>query len=104
MALMDITVVPLGTGGGSLSPWIAGLEALLEGSGLSFRLHDMGTTVEGSADELFDVARKLHEYSFTQGAPRVYTIMKIDDRRDRSVSIGDKVKSVMAARKAAPDN
>ncbi|MCE1274303.1 MAG: MTH1187 family thiamine-binding protein [Chlorobiales bacterium] len=102
MALLDITVVPLGTGAGSLSPWIAGLEALLEGSGLSFSLHDMGTTVEGSADELFAVARRLHEYSFTQGAPRVYTIMKIDDRRDRKVSIGDKVASVKRAMKDLP--
>jgi uncharacterized protein (TIGR00106 family) len=102
MALLEITVVPLGTGGASLSPWIAGLEALLERSGLPFSLHDMGTTVEGSADELFSVARQLHEHCFIEGAPRVYTIMKIDDRRDRKVSIGDKVASAHA-RKAAPD-
>ncbi|NTV02926.1 MAG: MTH1187 family thiamine-binding protein [Chlorobiaceae bacterium] len=102
MALLEITVVPLGTGGTSLSPWIAGLQALLERSGLPFNLHDMGTTVQGSADELFAVARQLHEYSFSQGTPRVYTIMKIDDRRDRTVSIGDKVASVHAC-KATPD-
>ncbi|NTU59417.1 MAG: MTH1187 family thiamine-binding protein [Chlorobiaceae bacterium] len=102
MALMDITVVPLGTGESSLSAWIAGLEALLEQRGLPFRMNDMGTTVEGTADDLFAVARDLHEYSFLYGAPRVYTIMKIDDRRDRQVSIGDKVASVQA-RKAAQD-
>jgi uncharacterized protein (TIGR00106 family) len=102
MALMDITVVPLGTGDGGLSPWIAGLQDLLEKSGLPFTLQDMGTTVEGSADELFGIARQLHEHSFQQGASRVYTIMKIDDRRDRKVSIGDKVASV-EARKAPPD-
>ncbi|NTU93712.1 MAG: MTH1187 family thiamine-binding protein [Chlorobiaceae bacterium] len=102
MALMDITVVPLGTGEGGLSPWIAGLEALLAKSGLPFRLHDMGTTVEGSADELFAVARQMHEYCFLQGASRVYTVMKVDDRRDRRVSIGDKVSSVHACM-AAPD-
>lgn len=94
MALMEITVVPLGTGEGSLSPWIAGLQPLLEKSGLPFELNDMGTTVEGTADELFAVARQLHEHSFQQGAPRVYTILKIDDRRDRKVSIGDKVAAV----------
>ena len=94
MALLEITVVPLGTGGVSLGSWIAGLAALLEQSGLPFSLHDMGTTVEGSADELFAVARQLHEHCFLQGAPRVYTIMKIDDRRDRKVSIGDKVASI----------
>ncbi len=98
MALMDITVMPLGTGEGSFSHWIAGLEALLRRSGLPFRLHDMGTTVEGDADELFAVARKLHEHCFTAGAPRVYTSLRIDDRRDRHVSIGDKIASVEACK------
>lgn len=102
MALLDITVIPLGAGGSGLSAWVAGLERLLDESGLSFRLNDMGTTVEGSADELFAVARKLHEYCFRDGVARVYTVMKIDDRRDRNVSLGDKVASV-EARKAAPD-
>jgi uncharacterized protein (TIGR00106 family) len=102
MALLDITVVPLGTGESSLGGWVAGLADLLEGSGLAYRLHDMGTTVEGSADELFAVARKLHEHCFLQGAPRVYTMMKIDDRRDKRVSLGDKTASV-ESRRSAPD-
>ena len=102
MALLEITVIPLGTAGSGLSVWIAGLESLLEESCLPFRLNDMGTIVEGSADELFTIARKLHEHCFGDGAARVYTVMKIDDRRDKAVSIGDKVASV-AARKAAPD-
>jgi uncharacterized protein (TIGR00106 family) len=102
MALMDITVVPLDTKESGLGAWIAGLEVLLEQRGLPFQMNDMGTTVEGTADELFSVARDLHEHCFLKGAPRVYTIMKIDDRRDRHVSIGDKVASVRA-RKASPD-
>jgi len=97
MALLDITVIPLGAGGSGLSAWVAGLERLLDESGLSFRLNDMGTTVEGSADELFAVARTLHEYCFREGVARVYTVMKIDDRRDKTVSIGDKVASVERA-------
>lgn len=102
MALLEITVIPLGTAAGGLSAWIAGLETLLHASGLPFRLNDMGTIVEGSADELFAIARKLHEHCFVEGAARVYTMMKIDDRRDKAVSIGDKVASV-EARKASPD-
>ena len=104
MALLEITVIPLGTAGSGLSAWIAGLETLLEESGLPFQLNDMGTIVEGSADELFAIARKLHEHCFGAGAARVYTVMKIDDRRDKAVSIGDKVASVeRASRKQKPD-
>ncbi len=37
----------------------------------------------------------LHEHSFRAGGKRVYTVMKIDDRRDRNVALGEKVDSVM---------
>jgi uncharacterized protein (TIGR00106 family) len=96
MALMDIAVIPLDSKEGSLSGFVAGLQELLAASGCSFRLHDMGTTVEGPAPLLFELALKLHEYSFSQGGKRVYTVMKIDDRRDRAVRLGDKSASVKA--------
>ena len=91
---MDITVVPLDKGSAGLSAKVAELEALLEESGLDYKLNDMGTTVSGSASELFAVAEKLHGHLFATGSQRVYTVIKIDDRRDREVSIGEKVASV----------
>ena len=33
-------------------------------------------------------------YSFSKGVQRVYTTIKLDDRRDRPVQMGDKVQSV----------
>ncbi|EAT58750.1 MTH1187 family thiamine-binding protein [Chlorobium sp. BLA1] len=96
MALMDIAVIPLDSREGSLSGFVAGLQELLAESGCSFRLHDMGTTVEGPAPLLFDLAQKLHEYSFSKGGRRVYTVIKIDDRRDRAVRLGEKTASVKA--------
>ena len=100
MALMDIAVIPLDSKEGSLSGFVAGLQELLGVSGCSYRLHDMGTTVEGPAHLLFELAQKLHEYSFSKGGKRVYTVMKIDDRRDRTVRLGEKTASVKA--KIAP--
>jgi uncharacterized protein (TIGR00106 family) len=96
MALMDIAVIPLDSREGSLSSFVAGLQELLAESGCSYRLHDMGTTVEGPASLLFDLAKKLHEYSFSKGGRRVYTVIKIDDRRDRAVRLGEKTASVKA--------
>jgi len=100
MALMDIAVIPLDSKEGSLSGFVAGLQRILAESGCSYRLHDMGTTVEGPASLLFELALKLHEYSFSQGGKRVYTVMKIDDRRDRAVRLGEKTAAVKA--KIAP--
>ena len=100
MAIMDIAVLPLDSRESSLSGFVAGLQELLAESGCSYRLHDMGTTVEGPAPMLFELALKLHDYSFSKGGKRVYTVMKIDDRRDRTVRLGDKTASVKA--KIAP--
>lgn len=94
MALMDITVVPLDKGSKGLSAGVAELQNILQKSGLDYRLHDMGTTVSGSATELFAVAERLHEHLFTAGTQRVYTVIKIDDRRDKNVAIGEKAASV----------
>ncbi|NTW56984.1 MAG: MTH1187 family thiamine-binding protein [Chlorobiaceae bacterium] len=96
MALLDITVIPLDGEGGNLSGFVASLQEILAESGCGFALHDMGTTVEGPAERLFKIAALLHEHSFTLGGQRVYTVMKIDDRRDRDVRIGDKSASVKA--------
>jgi uncharacterized protein (TIGR00106 family) len=96
MALMDIAVVPLDAAGTGLSAFVAGLQNVLASSGLSYRLQDMGTEVEGTADELFAVARQLHEHCFQEGVRRVYTVIKIDDRRDRDVHIGEKEAAVKA--------
>jgi uncharacterized protein (TIGR00106 family) len=100
MALMDIAIIPLDSREGGMSGFVAGLQELLAESGCSYRLHDMGTTVEGPASLLFELAQKLHEYSFSKGGKRVYTVIKIDDRRDRAVRLGEKTASVKA--KIAP--
>lgn len=94
MALLDITVIPLDGRISGFSSFVAGLQELLAGSGCSYRLNDMGTTVEGPVSELFALAARLHEQAFGTGAEQVYTVMKIDDRRDRQVHLGDKIASV----------
>jgi len=60
----------------------------------------MFTTLEGEPDDLFEVIRAMQEAVFAAGAERVGTVIKMDDRRDRSVSMADKVASVEAKRVA----
>lgn len=54
----------------------------------------MGTLIHGHAARLLKVAQVLHELPFDQGVNRVVTHITIDDRRDKDVCLGDKVKSV----------
>jgi len=94
MALLQLTVIPLGTGSASVGDYVAGIQKALPGTGVSFQLNDMGTLIEGDIDELLTVVRQLYDIPFDQGAQRVVTQIVIDDRRDRDVKIGDKITSV----------
>ncbi|MNY66894.1 hypothetical protein D3C86_2043910 [compost metagenome] len=54
----------------------------------------MGTILEGPLDRLFEVIRAVHEVPFLNGAARVSTSIKIDDRRDKPASMEQKMQSV----------
>ena len=94
MAVVFVTIAPLGTASSSLSPYVAGVERILRKSGLKHELTAMGSIIEGNLDEILPVLRKMHEAPFGQGAVRVSTLIKIDDRRDKPGSIEGKIRSV----------
>jgi uncharacterized protein (TIGR00106 family) len=54
----------------------------------------MGTSLEGTTEDILEVVGELHSVPFEQGAPRVYTVLKLDDRRDREQTLEDEVASV----------
>jgi uncharacterized protein (TIGR00106 family) len=94
VAIVEVSVVPLGTEAVSLSSYVAGAVRILEKSGLSYELTAMGTIVHGELDEVLRVVRDMHESVFQNGAPRVLTQVKIDDRRDRPGVPEEKIRSV----------
>ncbi len=95
MAIVFVSIAPLGTATTSLSSYVAGVERVLRDSGLKSQLTAMGTIIEGDVDAILPVVRRMHELPFAEGAVRVSTLIKIDDRRDRASSIEGKVRSVM---------
>ena len=94
MAIVFLTITPLGTATPSVSRYVAGVEKVLRESGLKSQLTAMGTIIEGDLDQILAVVRKMHEHPFTQGAVRVSTSIKIDDRRDKAATIEGKMRSV----------
>jgi uncharacterized protein (TIGR00106 family) len=94
MAIMEISVVPLGLGDTSVGDFIAEVIRHLKSEGIPYELTDMGTLIYGHSARLLKVAQVLHEFPFERGAQRVVTHITIDDRRDKEVYLGDKVKSV----------
>ena len=97
MATADITVIGLRTGPDShASEYIAEIQRRLSNQDkVAFQLHGMGTSLEGSSDDIFEIAAELHNVPFELGIPRVYTVIKLDDPRDRpGQTLADKVDSV----------
>ncbi len=95
MAIVEFTIVPLGTADTSLSKYVAACHKLLIGSKLHYQLTAMGTIVEGDLEEIMSIIMKMHEVPFEHKAKRVSTSIKIDDRRDKTATIDKKVDAVM---------
>ena len=96
MATADITVLALGRPDPSASGYIAEIQRRLQAQErVRFQMHGMGTSLEGSTEDILAVVAELHAVPFDQGVPRVYTVLKLDERRDRpDQTLEDKVRSV----------
>jgi uncharacterized protein (TIGR00106 family) len=96
MATADLTVLALGRQGAGASEYIAEIQRrLAEQDRVRFRMHAMGTSLEGSTEDILAVVGELHSVPFDQGVPRVYTVLKLDERRDRpGQTLDDKIRSV----------
>jgi len=96
MAIIEVSIVPLGLSTASLSEHIALVLEPLKGSGLNYTLTAMGTIIEGDLDKVMNCVLRMHEIPFQKGIARVYTTIKIDDRRDKPITIEGKVRSVIS--------
>lgn len=97
MVVAELTVVPLGTGTPSLSGYVAACHAVLEqAKGVKYQLTPMSTIIEGDLDQILEIVRRLHEVPFEKGANRVSTSLRIDDRRDKELTMAGKVESVLS--------
>lgn len=94
MAIMEICLIPIGTKETSVSKYVASASKILEAEGVKHKLNPMGTVIEADSDKCFEIARKMQEQVFKEGSDRVYTVIKMDDRRDSDHDMDYKVRSV----------
>jgi uncharacterized protein (TIGR00106 family) len=96
MATADLTVLALGREELSASEYIAEIQRRLRRQErVRFKMHAMGTSLEGTTEDILAIVGELHAVPFEQGVQRVYTVLKLDERRDRPrQTLADKVRSV----------
>ncbi|HKV45285.1 MAG TPA: MTH1187 family thiamine-binding protein [bacterium] len=95
MAILAISVTPIGTGSPSVGAYVADALGVIERSGLRYQPRAMHTEVEGGLEELLALVPAIHRACFARGVLRLSTVIKIDDRRDAPSSIEGKVRSVV---------
>jgi uncharacterized protein (TIGR00106 family) len=96
MPLMEISVVPLGTKTTSVSRYVAEAVGILrKEKGIKHTLVSMGTIIEAdTVERLLEIAGKMHRVVFNGEIKRVVTTIKIDERKDKKLTMGGKIKSV----------
>ncbi len=98
MAIVDVTVIPIGTETASVSQYVADIHTILQSykqeGKINFQLTPMNTIIEGELSILFEVIQAIHEAPFNQGINRVATNIRIDDRRDKIATMSSKLASV----------
>jgi uncharacterized protein (TIGR00106 family) len=90
--LASFAVVPMGTKDG-VKNLVAEALAIVDASGLPYKLGAMHTTIEGNPEQVMDVIMRCHR-RVLELSPRVLTSITIDERKGASGRIEGKVKDV----------
>jgi uncharacterized protein (TIGR00106 family) len=94
MAIAAVSISPVGEGT-SVSSYVAAALAVCRAQDrVRYRTDPMFTTLEGDLADIYALVAVMQEAVFAAGAERVGTVLKIDDRRDRHVSMEEKLASV----------
>lgn len=83
MITADFAIVPVGSQTTECKDYVTAAVQAIKDSGLNYQLTGMGTQIEAdNLKELYDAIATAQEAVFKLGSGRVYTIIKVDDRRD----------------------
>ncbi|PHS08063.1 MAG: hypothetical protein COA78_13070 [Blastopirellula sp.] len=92
MVLLEFSISPLGKGE-SVSQYVARSLEIIDASGLDYRLHAMGTIIEGELAEVLSVLQQCME-AISADCDRVSCSAKIDYRRGHQGRLDSKVATV----------
>lgn len=95
MATAELTILPIGREGASVGDLLAQVAARLEAQDrVGFEIGPMGTSLEGDVSDILTLVGELQEVPLAAGVPRVYTVLKLDNRSDSQQTLREKVDSM----------
>jgi uncharacterized protein (TIGR00106 family) len=91
MIIAQLSIAPLGAGT-SVSKYVRIVIEVLKKEHVTFQTNPMATVIECERLEtLFSVVQQAHQAVAAAGAQRIITELKIDDRRDKDVTMASKL-------------
>ena len=94
MIISQLSIAPVGKDV-SLSKYVKKVISVLKENNIKFETNDMATVIETEdLETLFKVVGKAHNAMIDSGVQRIITELKIDDRQDKNVTMGTKIKSL----------
>ena len=94
MAILEISVTPVGTGSPSFSSVVAAACRAIEAKGLPYQVTPTATVIEGPLDQLLACVQDVHRACLQSGATRLVTHLTIDDRQDKPLTMIQQVETV----------
>ncbi|MGN1363042.1 MAG: MTH1187 family thiamine-binding protein [Methanobrevibacter sp.] len=96
MITCDFAILPVGADDTECKEYVTAAVQSIKDSGLNYQLTGMGTQIEAdNLKELYDAIATAQEEIFKTGIGRVYTVIKVDDRRDQeNRTLDAKIKTV----------
>ncbi|MFM8889081.1 MAG: MTH1187 family thiamine-binding protein [Solirubrobacterales bacterium] len=95
MATGEVTLIPIGREGAGLSDVLAEVARhLASQETVEFEMRAMGTELEGDVHDILTLVGEIQEIPLMLGLPRVYTVLKLDNRVDRDQGLSEKVEAV----------
>jgi uncharacterized protein (TIGR00106 family) len=94
MVIAQISIAPVGKDI-DLSEYVKEAIMVIEKYHVPYETNDMSTIIETEdLDTLFSLIKDAHNAVIKKGAKRVITEIKIDDRKDKIVRLGEKSSSI----------
>jgi len=96
MIIAEFNIIPLGTKTPSVSKYVkAVVQELEKNSEIKVIPGAMGTILESnSLEKIFRAIERARERVFDMGVERVVISIRIDERRDKEISVESKIKAI----------
>ncbi|MGW9019552.1 MTH1187 family thiamine-binding protein [Priestia megaterium] len=94
MPLLEISIIPVGTDSTSFSSEVINAVRKLKGKELHYDVTPTSTIIEGDLEQLWQVAKEIHQEAISSGPNRVITNISIDHRKDKKTDMNHQIDTV----------